>query len=117
MRKETYPDLNYTKGLERFMHKEDMYKTFLQQFLYDCSFEEFCSGVAMGDMGMADKALQTLRGTSANLSFEKLYHATGAAAQAISDGYGEAEMQDIIEEVKEAYMSACNAAKAHIGLK
>ena len=117
MRKETYPDINYKKGLERFMHKEDMYKTFLQQFLYDVSFEEFCAGVAMGDMGMADKALQTLRGTSANLSLEKLYHATDDAAQAIRDGYGESEMQGIIDEVKEAYMAACNAAKAHIGFK
>lgn len=114
MQKEAYPDINYTKGLERFMQKEEMYQTFLKQFLYDGSFEEFCAGVAMGDMGMADQALQTLRGTAGNLSLERLYHATDKAAKAIRTGRGEDELQGMLDDVNEAYIAACSAAKAHV---
>ena len=49
--------IDYAKGLERFMGNEALYLEFLSKFLYDGSFQEFWAGVEMGDISMAEKAI------------------------------------------------------------
>ncbi len=109
-----YPDLNEKEGLERFMGNDALYKKYLEDFLYDASFIEFCTGVEMGDMGMADKALYTLMGSSSNLSLERLFHATHDAAQGIAAGMHDEEMEDLVQEVNEAYAMACDAVRNYL---
>ena len=55
--------IDYAKGLERFMGNEALYLEFLSKFLYDGSFQEFWAGTEMGDISMAEKAIDTLKGS------------------------------------------------------
>ena len=100
--------IDYDKGLERFMHNVDLYKKFLQKFLYDGSFEEFCAGVNMHDLAMAEKSVHTLKGTAGNLSMMRLFNAADATVQAIRQGKTEEELKPLVQAVKEAYQAACD---------
>lgn len=105
--------IDYEKGLERFLGKEDVYDKFLAKFLYDGSFEEFCAGVSMNDMSMAEKALFTLRGTIGNLSLDRLLAAVDAAVEAIQSKKND-EIQAAIDEVNLAYQKACDAISSQV---
>lgn len=106
--------IDYKKGLERFMGKEDLYNKYLSQFLYDNSFEEFCAGVEMDDMAMAQKALFTLRGTIGNLSMNRLLEAIDAAVAAIKGNADRAELDRFIDEVHKYYQMACDAISSQM---
>ncbi|MGN0941119.1 MAG: histidine kinase [Selenomonadaceae bacterium] len=112
-----YMDLNAEDGIERFMGNEPLYRKYLEDFLYDASFVEFCTGVEMDDMAMADKALHTLMGTSSNLSLERLFHATNKAAQGIFAGKQGSEMEKLVKAVYDAYADACDDVRAYLGKK
>lgn len=101
--------IDYEKGIERFMGNEELYLDFLMRFLYDSSFQEFCAGVAMEDMEMAEKALYTLRGTIANLSMDRLLSAIDLALEAIHNKKEYVEIQNAIDEVNLAYQMVCDA--------
>ena len=106
--------INYKKGLERFMGKEDVYNKYLGAFLYDGSFEEFCAGVEVNDMDMAEKALFTLRGTIGNLSMDRLLAAIDAAIAGVRSKKSDDEIDKLIGEVNNAYHMACDAISSQM---
>ena len=101
-------------GLERFIGNKKLYLDYLEKFLYDGSFEEFCAAVAMENTIMAEEALHTLVGTSANLSLDRLHNvAVEAAAKLKADGNPD-DMQGLVDAVTEAYSEACMAVREYI---
>jgi len=111
---EQLADINYTKGLERFMGNKEMYHDYLHKFLYDSSFEEFFAGIALGDALMAKKALHTLKGTSANLSLENLYSSTREMSLAMEDGKGLEELSEYADRVNDVYRKTCDAVREYL---
>lgn len=111
---EKLSDINYVKGLERFMGNKDMYHEYLYKFLYDSSFEEFFAGIAIGDELMAKKALHTLKGTSANLSLENLYASTRNVSLAMEEGKSQEELSELADVVSEVYDRTCDAVREYL---
>lgn len=112
--KEQLSHIDYAKGLERFMGNDKMYHEFLHKFLYDGAFEEFFAGIAINDFSMAKKALHTLKGTSANLSLEKLYAATKEMSRAMDEGAGFDELSELANNVCEIYSQTCDAVREYV---
>lgn len=101
-------------GLERFIGNKKLYLDYLEKFLYDGSFEEFCAAVAMENTIMAAEALHTLVGTSANLSLDRLHLATVAAAAKLKADENPEDLQMLVDSVTEAYSEACMAVREYI---
>ena len=103
--------IDYAKGLERFMGNEALYLEFLSKFLYDGSFQEFWAGIEMGDISMAEKAIDTLKGTSANLSLVKLSTLADAIGKELRSGKDVEEIRPLIYEVREIHEKVCDAIR------
>ena len=106
--------LDPEKGLERFMGNQGLYCQYLEKFFYDPVFQEFMKGLALGDQGMANKALITLKGTAANLSMDRLVQTVDAALNGLRTCDSEEELQRLMDSVTEAYATACEAARAYM---
>lgn len=106
--------INLDSGLERFLGNEKLYREYLEKFLYDGSFEEFCAAAAMDDPVMSDEALHTLIGTSANLSLDLLHHVANEAALKLKGDDSPETIQEIVDLVTEAYTEACMAVREHL---
>ena len=106
--------LDSESGLERFIGNKKLYLEYLEKFLYDGSFEEFCAAVAMENAVMADEALHTLVGTSANLSLDRLHRVTVEAAAKLKENGDAEEVQALVDAVTEAYSEACIAVREYI---
>ena len=107
--------INSESGLERFIGNESLYKEYLERFLYDGSFEEFCAAIAIADIAMADQSLHTLMGTSANLSLERLHFAASEAAKKIAAQETNLDVEAIVNEVAEVYNDTCMAVRQYLG--
>ena len=46
--------INSESGLERFIGNKKLYRDYLEKFLFDGSYEEFCSAAAMENIVMAE---------------------------------------------------------------
>ena len=101
-------------GLDRFLGNKKLYLEYLEKFLYDGAFEEFCAAAAMENPVMADEALHTLIGTSANLSLDLLHHVSSEAALKLKGNDSPEMIQEIVDLVTEAYSEACMAAREYI---
>lgn len=108
-------DINVESGLERFIGNESLYKEYLERFLYDGVFEEFCAAVAIGDIAMADQSLHTLMGTSANLSLERLHHSASEAAKKITSQETDLDVEAIVDGVAEVYSNTCMVVRQYLG--
>lgn len=106
--------INYAKGLERFMGNAKMYHEYLNQFLYDGSFEEFFAGITINDSCMARKALHTLKGTAANLSLEKLYYATKEMSKAMEESQTDETTSALADSICKIYGETCDAVREYI---
>ncbi len=106
--------LDTEKGLERFMGNKGLYCQYLEKFFYDPVFEEFMKGLAIGDQGMANKALITLKGTAANLSMDQLVQTVDTALNGLRTCDSEAELQRLMDAVTESYATACEAAREYM---
>ena len=101
-------------GLERFIGNKKLYRDYLEKFLYDGSFEEFCSAAAMENPVMADEALHTLIGTSANLSLDRLNNVASEAALKLKGNDSPETIQKIVDMVTESYAEACAAVREYL---
>ncbi|MBQ9376879.1 MAG: histidine kinase [Schwartzia sp.] len=108
-------DINAKSGLERFIGDENLYREYLERFLYDGSFEEFCAAVAIADISMADQSLHTLMGTSANLSLERLHRSASDAATKIAAQETDLDVEAIVDELAEVYNDTCMAVRKYLG--
>ena len=106
--------LDIESGLERFIGNKKLYREYLEKFLYDGSFEEFCSAAAMENIVMADEALHTLIGTSANLSLDRLHNVASAAVLKLKGNDSPETIQAIVDMVTEAYNEACMAVRKYL---
>ena len=101
-------------GLERFIGNKKLYRDYLEKFLYDGSFEEFCAATAMENTVMADEALHTLIGTSANLSLDLLHHVASEAVLQLKGNDSPENIQKVVDMVTEAYTEACMAVREYL---
>ena len=115
MEEKKLPDINTESGLERFIGNESLYKEYLERFLYDGAFEEFCAAVAISDTAMADQSLHTLMGTAANLSLERLHFAASEAAKKIVEQETDLDVEAIVNGVAEVYSDTCMAVRKYLG--
>lgn len=106
--------LDSKSGLERFIGNKKLYRDYLEKFLYDGSFEEFCAAAAMENPVMADEALHTLIGTSANLSLDRLHNVASEAALKLKGNDSPEMIQKIVDMVTEAYSEACLAVREYL---
>ena len=106
--------INPESGLERFIGNKKLYCEYLEKFLYDGSFEEFCAATAMDNTVMADEALHTLIGTSANLSLDLLHHVANEAVLQLKGNDSPENIQKIVDMVTEAYTEACMAVREYL---
>lgn len=65
-------DLDRT--LERFLYKEDLYIKFLKKFLNDSNFDGIKNSLQQKDYQQAFNFAHTLKGVTANLGLEPIYH-------------------------------------------
>ena len=107
--------INPESGLERFIGNENLYRDYLERFLYDGAFEEFCSAVAIADIAMADQSLHTLMGTAANLSLERLHFSASEAATKITAQETDLDVEAIVDGVAEVYSDTCMAVRKYLG--
>lgn len=103
--------IDYAKGLERFMGNEALYLEFLSKFLYDGSFQEFWAGIEMGDRSMAEKSIDTLKGTAANLSMVRLSALADTIGKEIREGKSMEDIRPLIYEVREVHQKVCDAIR------
>lgn len=113
-KKEKLPVLDIEKGLERFIGNGKLYRDYLEKFLYDGSCEEFCSAASMGNSLMADEALHTLIGTSANLSLDRLHNVASEAALKLKGSDSPETIQALVDMVTEAHSEACVAVREYL---
>lgn len=104
--------IDYDKGLERFMGNEALYREFLAKFLYDGSFQEFWAGIEMGDLSMAEKSIDTLKGTAANLSLVRLSALADEIGKELRAGRSAEEIRPLIYEVREVHQKVCDAIRS-----
>ena len=102
-------------GVERFIGNEKLYRDYLEKFLYDGSFEEFCSAAAMENPVMADEALHTMIGTAANLSLDRLHNVASEAALKLRGNDSPETIQASVDMVTDSYMEACAAVREYLG--
>ena len=107
--------INPESGLERFIGNESLYREYLERFLYDGAFEEFCAAVAIADIAMADQSLHTLMGTSANLSLERLHFSASEAAKKITSQETDLDVEAVVDGVAEIYNDTCMAVRKYLG--
>ena len=105
--------IDYAKGLERFIGNEALYREFLLKFLYDSSLQEFWSGIEMGDLSMAEKSIDTFKGTAANLSMVKLSALADDIGKELRAGKDVEEIRPLIYEVRELHQKVCDAIREH----
>lgn len=113
-KKEKILVIDVESGLERFIGDKKLYREYLEKFLYDGSYEEFCAAAAMENIVMADEALHTLIGTSANLSLDRLHNAANEAALKLKGTDSHEKVQAAVDMVTEAYGEACKAVRNYL---
>ena len=106
--------INPESGLNRFIGNKKLYLDYLEKFLYDGSFEEFCAAASMDNQVMAEEALHTLVGTSANLSLDRLHNVASEAALKLKGNDSPELIQEMVDMVTEAYSEACMAVREYI---
>ncbi len=106
--------IDTASGLERFIGNKKLYCEYLEKFLYDGAYEEFCAAAAMENSVMADEALHTLIGTSANLSLDLLHHVASEAALKLKGNDSPETIETIVNMVTEAYGEACSAVREYL---
>ena len=113
-KKEKIAVIDIESGLERFIGNKKLYCEYLEKFLFDGSYEELCAAVAMDNIVMADEALHTLIGTSANLSLGRLHNVASEAALNLKKTDSPEIVQAIVDMVTEAYTEACKAVRDYL---
>ena len=113
-KKEKIAVIDIESGLERFIGNKKLYCEYLEKFLFDGSYGEFCAAVAMDNIVMADEALHTLIGTSANLSLGRLHNVASEAALNLKKTDSPEIVQAIVDMVTEAYTEACKAVRDYL---
>ena len=73
-------------GVARFLGQDALYERFVRQFPQDPSFAALQTALAAGDLPAAFTAAHTLKGTSGNLSFNRLFEDIKPLVEALRAG-------------------------------
>ena len=91
-------------------------KRFITKFLDDGSYSELCKAVQEGQREQAFRAAHTLKGVSANLSFDRLLSSSTQLTELLrpeTDTIPEEAIQ-LLEEVKKDYAVTVGAIRAYL---
>ncbi len=104
MTENKYKDIgiDYEKGLSIFMGNEEMYLSYLKDFLYNGSYEEIIMGIEIGDFSMAENAALTLKGVAANLGMTGLTNVLDDLVKALS-AKDSTKIDGVMGHLQEAY--------------
>lgn len=94
--------IDYEKGLSIFMGNEEMYLSYLKDFLYNGSYEEIIMGVEIGDFSMAENAALTLKGVAANLGMTGLTNVLDDLVKALEEK-DSSKIDEAMNHLQEAY--------------
>lgn len=97
----TQAGMNLETALERFMNNDALLERFLKKFQNDKSYNELKEAIAAADRDRAFAASHTLKGVSANLSFDTLCEKVSKQTEEFRSGSwesGVAMMDDITGE-------------------
>lgn len=87
---------------------------FARMFLRDTSFAELCAAVQAGRTEEAFHAAHTLKGVSANLSFDRLHHSASNMVELLRGKQGAlpAETAALMEQIGADYQATVAAIRA-----
>lgn len=97
----TQAGMNLETAMERFMNNDSLLERFLKKFQNDKSYNELKDAIAAGDKDRAFAASHTLKGVSANLSFDTLCEKVSKQTEEFRSGSfdtGVAMMDEVTEE-------------------
>lgn len=94
--------IDYEKGLSIFMGNEEMYLSYLKDFLYNGSYEEIIMGVEIGDFSMAENSALTLKGVAANLGMTGLTNVLDDLIKALEEK-DSSTVYEVMNRFQEAY--------------
>ena len=102
--------------VEKRLPSVSLVKKFITKFLDDSSFSELCQAMQEGDREKAFRAAHTLKGVSANLSFNKLLSSSSELTELLrpeTDTIPEGA-EGLLEEVKRDYELTVDAIRAYL---
>ncbi len=104
---------DYSQALSR-LSSPALVERFVGMFLKDSSFDELCAAVRAGQTEAAFRAAHTLKGVSANLSFDRLHHSSSDLVELLRGRQGSLppETAAIMERVTEDYRATVAAIRA-----
>lgn len=104
---------NYAQALGRLSNPA-LVQRFAQMFLKDSSFAELCAAVQTGRTEDAFRAAHTLKGVSANLSFDRLHHSASDLVELLRGKVDPLppETAAMMERVTSDYQATVDAIRA-----
>ena len=102
--------------VEKRLPSVGLIKKFITKFLDDSSFAELCQAMQEGEREKAFRAAHTLKGVSANLSFNKLLSSSSELTELLrpeTDTIPEG-VEELLEEVKRDYELTVGAIRAYL---
>lgn len=104
---------NYAQALSR-LSSPALVEKFAQMFLRDTSFAELCAAVQAGRTEDAFRAAHTLKGVSANLSFDRLHHSASDLVELLRGKVDPLppETAAMMERVTSDYQATVDAIRA-----
>lgn len=102
--------------VEKRLPSVGLIKKFITKFLDDSSFSELCQAMQEGDREKAFRAAHTLKGVSANLSFNKLLSSSSELTELLRPETDTIPrgVEELLEEVKSDYELTVGAIRAYL---
>ena len=92
---------DYAEAKARLM-SDRLVEKFVLKFLTDPSMQQLRDAIASGDHDVAFRAVHTLKGVAANLSFTELWNAASALTEQLRHSDGTAD-ETLLENLENAY--------------
>ena len=92
---------DYAEAKARLM-SDRLVEKFVLKFLTDPSMQQLRDAIASGDHDVAFRAVHTLKGVAANLSFTELWKAASALTEQLRHSDGTAD-ETLLENLENAY--------------
>lgn len=94
--------------LHRFCGNEALLSRFVKKFLEDITYPSLRQAMKTLDRGDIEISAHTLKGTAANLGFQRLSDCCNAVVQAVREGQGDNQLQQCFETASEEYRRIIN---------
>lgn len=102
--------VDYDEGVNRFVGKSALYEKFVGKYPEDASFQTLRDALEQEDVHTAFRAAHTMKGTVANLSFNRLLERVGPLVEALRNE-DLAQAKELLSPVETAYRQVIEAIR------